>query len=231
MDPEEEARLAEEAEAKRLEEEAAAEAKRIADEGKTPEEIEEERIAAIVEARLKPMKDNLDKAYAARDTEKERADKLAKEQREAHAKKLDEEGKHQEAFDLRLAEERQERERLEIRNTELTRDLELKDALKSYTFKNDRAFDMAFTGIIKDLVKDEKGDWIHKSGADIKGAVKAFSEDANNSFLYKVKTSTGSGSDTKTPTDTSTTKGKSLFAYTQAEVIAMAAEGKLPNQK
>ena len=237
MDPEEEARLAaeeakriadEEAEAKRIADEA--EAKRIADEGKTPEQLEEERINALVEARLKPMKDNLDKAYAARDTEKERADKLAKDQREAHAKRLDDEGKHKEAYELRLAEERQEREKLELRNTELTRDLNLKDALKSFTFRNDSAFDMTFQRLLGELVKDEKGGWQHKSGADIRGAVKAFAEDATNSFLFKPKTNTGGGLDTKLPA-TPETKVTSLFKMSQADVIKLAQEGKLPTRK
>ena len=184
------------------------------------------RIEALIESRLKPIKEKLDQAYAQRDAAQEKADKLEKERRDAELKRLEEEGKHKEVYEARLEDERKAREALERRNIELTRDLELKDALKDLTFRNERASQMAFQEIVGDLSRDEKGNWVHKSGLGLRDAVKKFAEDEANSFLFKSKGSSGSGSDTTKPADTST-KPKSIFEMSQAEVLKMAAEGKL----
>jgi hypothetical protein len=197
----------------------------------------EERLEALVEARLKPIKDKLDGAYSQRDSEKARADALEKEKREAELKRLEDEGKHKEAAELKVAEaqrqadeERRRREAAEEENTKLTRDLDVKNALSGHNFRNDKAAGTAHREIVDELVKNSQGVWVHKSGASIKDCVEAFVKDDANSYLFKARASSGSGSDTAVPSK-DTSKGGSLFAMSQAEVLEMAAKGKLPKRK
>ena len=191
---------------------------------------EEERVEALVAARLKEIKSKLDGAYAERDAEKARADKLEKDRRDAEIKRLEEDGKHKEAAEARLADAEARLAAAERRNVELTRDLDLKDALKAFNFRNEKAADMAFQELVGTLVQDDKGIWQHKSGKTLREAAKAFAEDSANSFLFKAKASNGTGTDPKPPSDVKSKPG-SLFGLSQAEVLKLAAEGKLPGRK
>jgi hypothetical protein len=192
---------------------------------------EEERIQKLVDERLKDAKAKLDAAYAARDREKERADQLAQEKRDAELARLEEEGKHQEVYNIRLQEETAKREAAERRNVELTRDMTLKDHLKVLTFRTDKASDMAYQEIVGQLVQNEQGAWVHRSGVSISDFVKTFSEDDNNAFLFKSKQSRGSGTSEAQSSNPVQDKTKSLFEMSTAEVLALAAEGKLPKRR
>lgn len=192
-------------------------------------------VAEKVAEQLKDTKGKLDAAYAARDAAAKKAEALEKKEREAELKLLDETGKHKEAFDLRIAEANTKYEELQSKyqalekgNLELTRDAQIRDALRVSEFRNDIAAEMGFSTIAGQLIRNEQGQWVHRSGVSIKDFVATFAGDEKNSFLFKTKESSGGGS---TPPGKPNTQPKSLFAKTQAEVLQMAAEGKLPARK
>jgi hypothetical protein len=194
------------------------------------EEMIEKAVQARLEESLKDIKGKLDKAYGARDeTLKELATYKQKE-KEAELQRLQEEGKHKEAYELQLAEIKAEKEALEKRNVELTRDRDVQSALSGYQFRNEKAVEMARKEVIAQLVQNESGIWVHKSGVSIKDFIKAFSESEDNSFLFKAKVSNGSGSTGSSSTNTNNSSSKSLFEMSQEEVLKLASEGKLPRR-
>jgi hypothetical protein len=209
-----------------------AEAERLAK--LTPEQREEERINKLAEAKaaanLKTIKENLDKAYAARDAAIAAKEALEKKERDAELKRLEEEGKHKEAYDLKIAERDKENERLRKQNIELSRDVAVREALKEYNFRNATASEMAYKEIVAQLVQDSNGQWVHKSGASIKDFAKTFSTSEEQSFLFAPKASSGGGSGDSSSGGNhqpDLNAGKSLFSLPQAEVLKRAAEGKL----
>jgi hypothetical protein len=185
--------------------------------------IVEEKLAEA----LKDIKSKLDKAYGARDDALKKLADIEQEKKAAELKRLQDEGKHKEAYELQLAEERARAEALEKKNVELTRDIEIRDALKSYQFRNDNASDMAFKEIASQVVRNEQGLWVHRSGINIRDFVKTFSESDDNSFLFKPKTNSGAGSQSQKPTESSSSSKTSLFEMSQEEVLKLAREGKL----
>lgn len=191
---------------------------------------EEERIQAIVDRQLRIMKENMDKLDAKAKAAEERAEKLEKEKRDAALKKLEEEGKHKEAFELQLEEERAARKKAEAKSIRLSRDNAISDALRGMPFRNDKASQSAFNELQAEMVQDEEGEWKHKSGKSIRDAVKDFQKDDDNSYLFKVKSNTGTGDNPKTPVDTGN-KNKSILEMSEAEVLQLAREGKLPRRK
>jgi hypothetical protein len=195
-----------------------------------PATIPQDVLEAAVAAALAPMKEKLDKAYNARDTALAQVAEKEQKEKEAEIARLNEEGKHKEAYEMQLAQEKAAREVLEKRVTELSRDGEVRSALSAYTFRTESAANMAFKEVIGDLVKNEQGQWVQqKSGKSINDAIKAFLDDDANSFLLKPKSNSGAGSSPATPN--TTTSKKSLFEMTQEEVLQLAAEGKLPRRR
>ena len=206
-----------------------------------PTETEEERIERLVaeraDAKLADIKKKLDASYAARDAALADAAALKLKEQEAVKAKLLEEGKHQELHALQIQEAKDkmalleaEKKALENRNTELTRDVDLRSALKALTFRNANAAEMAYKEIVGQLVLTDKGTWVHSSGASIADFVTVFSKDENQSFLFKPKNNSGSGQDHNNEKP-ATNAGKGLAGLSQAEVLKMAAEGKLPQRK
>lgn len=187
-------------------------------------------VQAGIDNALKDIKTKLDKSYEARDAALAKIKEFEQKDREAELKRLQEEGKHKEAFDLQLAEERAKREALEKRNIELTRDIEVRNALASHPFRNDNASEMAYREIVGQLVQNEQGVWVHKSGVSVKDFVKTFAEHSDNEFLFKPKVNSGSGSGGSKAGDNSSGEKKSLFNMSQEEVLKMAREGKLPKR-
>lgn len=203
-------------------------------------ETEEQKIARLVQEgvdkQVKQLKDNLDKAYEIRDAAEKKLKEKEAAEREAEIKRLEAEGKHREVYEARLKDaeiQRQEldtrNKELERRNTELTRDANVRAALQGLDFKNDRAAEMAFKEIAEGLTRNDKGEWVHKSGVSIKDFIAAYVADDNQSFLFKTKASSGGGSGSGQGKGGSGDSGgpKSLFDRPQEEVIRMAAEGKL----
>jgi hypothetical protein len=195
----------------------------------TDEDLVEKLVKERLAASLAEIKGKLDSSYAARDEALRKAAELEAKERERELKRLEDEGKHKEAFEIRLAEEKAARAVAEKRNIELTRDLEVKNALANLPLRSTRASDLAFDDITRELVQNDKGVWVHRSGVSIKDFVKTFADNEDNSFLFKPKTNSGGGTTTITPG--STTTPKSLFAMSQAEVMKLASEGKLPKRK
>lgn len=179
-----------------------------------------------VDEQLKEIKSKLDNAFSARDAALKKVADFEAEKKAAELKRLQEEGKHKEVYDLQLAEERAKRESAEKRNIELTRDIEVRNALAAQPFRNDNAREMAYREIVGQLVQNEQGVWIHKTGVNISDYTKVFADNDANSFLFKPKASTGSGS-SGVNTNSNTSEKKSLFEMSQDEVIKMAREGKL----
>lgn len=181
-----------------------------------------------VKEAVKNIKSQLDNAYSARDEALKKLAEIEKFKKQEELKRLQEEGKHREALEMQLAEERAQKSAYEKKVIELTRDIELKGALSSYTFKNDNAFNMAYREIVDQLVQDDKGVWRHRSGVSLKDYVRQFSESDENSFLLKPKFSSGSGSSSvKVSSPSSGLDGKSIFSLPQEEVLKLAREGKL----
>lgn len=215
---------------------ARAEADALLKANKTGEQKDADMVEKLVndrlEARLAEIKGKLDNSFKQRDEALAKIADFERKEREATLKRLEEEGKHKEAYEMRLAEANAANEALRKQNTELSRDVGVKDALKSYTFKNDKAHEMAFKEIVSNLIQDDKGQWIHRSGISIKDYCEAFSKDDDQSFLFKAKTSSGGGSSSTTGNSKPVESGKSnsLFNMTQAEVLRLAAEGKLPKR-
>ncbi len=182
---------------------------------------------------VKDIKTKLDSAYSSRDDALKKLAEIEQFRKQEEIKRLQEDGKHKEALELQLAEERAQRAAYEKRVVELTRDMELRNALGTYSFKNDSAFNMAYREVVEQLTQDDKGIWRHKSGIPLKDFVRQFAEAEENAFLIKSKVSSGSGSSstTKTPNTSSGLDGKSIFALSQEEVLKMAREGKLSGKR
>lgn len=188
-----------------------------------------ELVQKQVAEELKQIKSNLDNAYSARDAAEKKVKDFETAAQAAEIAKMKEEGKHREAYELQLAEEKRLREAAESRAIELTRDISLKTALASKEFRSENAREMAFREIVGQLVKNADGVWTHKTGANIQEFVNGFAEKDDNAFLFKQKPSSGGGSAPIIPTDV--TKKSSLFAMSQDEVLKLAAEGKLQQRR
>jgi hypothetical protein len=52
-------------------------------------------------------------------------------------------------------------------------------------FRNKKAQDLAFQEVVSQLVQNDKGDWVHKSGSTVKDFVESFAKDDSNNFLFK----------------------------------------------
>ena len=220
------AEAASEAEMKAASEKAAADKAALGNTGDS--ELVSRLVQSRLDVELASIKSNLDKAYAQRDEfrsklaaaeAKDKADKLAR---------LTEEGKFKEAYELQLSEERAANAELARRNTELTRDVSVRESLRSLQFRNDKAAQMAFQEITSNLVQNDKKQWVHRSGISVKEYCESFANDEDQQFLFKAKVNSGGGtSATGNGSPVVSAKPKSIFDMSQAEVLQMAAAGKL----
>ncbi|RLA14110.1 MAG: hypothetical protein DRQ60_06965, partial [Gammaproteobacteria bacterium] len=174
---------------------------------------------------LKTAKEALDKAYLARDAANTKIAEFELKEQEKEIERLKENDQHKEAYELQLQQEKARYDALATRNTELTRDMEIKSLLGGYNFKSDNALNMAYRTILSDVVKSETGDWVTKDGKPLSEGISTFMTSDDNSFLLKPVVNSGSGH-TQTQESTST-GGGSLFEMSQEDVLKMAAEGKL----
>jgi hypothetical protein len=115
---------------------------------------------------------------------------------------------------------------LQERLTSLTRDRELEKHLGSLDFRNDFARETAFKTILPELVQDEDGSWVHKSGASINDYLKAFAKDPQKDFLFKSKENSGAGT-TSNKSSATVSRPKSLSGMSTEELLALADSGKL----
>jgi hypothetical protein len=200
-----------------------------------PKETQEELVIRLVKegisAELAPVKENLDNAYKARDEALTKNASYEQEKKDAEIQKLKDDGKDKEAHEAEMAQAKAREEALKQSNIKLTRDVELRSALSTTTFRSENASEMAYKEIVGDLVRNDQNEWVHKSGATIKDYTKTFVTDEANAFLLEQKPNTGAGTQQTTTSSAGDNEGKSLFNLPQAEVLKMARENKLPHQQ
>lgn len=180
---------------------------------------------------LAPIKENLNKAYSERDAARKEAEELKRKLRDQEIEALKKEGKEKEALESQLSDRDTEISDLKQQIVELTRDNAVQRELSSLEFRNERARDLAYDTVVKTLVQDTNGNWVSKSGKSIDEAVQEFAEDEDNKFLFKEKENRGSKDATiiTSPKTPPTPGGNRLRDKSQAEVLKMAREGKLPS--
>lgn len=189
----------------------------------------EDVINRVVEERLAKIKASLDKAYQERDAAVRERVRLEEEKKQQHLKSLEAEGKHKEIAEMKVAELSEKLALAEQKVTQLTRDSAVRNALTGLDFRNERSSDMAYRDILEQLVQDpETGSWIHKSGVSIKDFVQQYVKNEDNSFLFKPKNNSGGGSGSMNGTP-KLDPNKKLTELSQAEVLQLAAAGKLGN--
>lgn len=224
------------AEAKAEAERKAEAARKAALDAMDPEEkAKAERKAEVEQAvkeALADLKGKLDGSYAARDEALKKVAEFEAKQREEELKRLEEAGKHKEAYELREATMKAELDILKKRNVELSRDQVLRAELAQLDFRSKRTQDIAFGEIIPQLIQDADGKWVHKSGKGIGDFLADYAADEELAFLFKPKASSGTGtSSSGFTTGTGGGDKTSVFKMSQAEVLKRAAAGKLPQRK
>lgn len=179
-----------------------------------------------VQDRLAKMKSNMDRMAKERDEALRVKNELEQAQKEEKIKRLEDEGKLQEAAELKIADLQAKLEVLDKQNTKLNRDSMLHSQLASLNFRNERSREMAYRDIIDQLKQTEEGQWVHTSGSSMREFVDSYSKNEDNSFLFKIKSNSGSGMTQPTGTPPVTEK-RSLSQMSQDEVLALAAKGEL----
>ena len=188
-------------------------------------------VQARVEEELAAIKGKLNDAYASRDDAVKKAVQFEEEKKAVEIARLEEEGKHKEAGDIRLAELAAKLEVREKQVTELTRDNVVRDALRGMEFRNDTAAEFAYRDVVGQLVQDENGQWVHRTGASIKDFAESFKKDEDKDFLFKPKQSSGTGQQPNAVTQGAFDAKKSLTDMSMDEIMAAAAAGHLDGGK
>ena len=140
-----------------------------------------------VQDRLAKMKSNMDRMAKERDEALRVKNELEQAQKEEKIKRLEDEGKLQEAAELKIADLQAKLEVLDKQNTKLNRDSMLHSQLASLNFRNERSREMAYRDIIDQLKQTEEGQWVHTSGSSMREFVDSYSKNEDNSFLFKIK--------------------------------------------
>jgi hypothetical protein len=183
-------------------------------------------IEAAVQDRLQQMKQNMDRMVRERDEALKKAAEVEQAQKAAEIERLEAEGKLKEALEMKLAEANAKLKVFEEENTKLNRDNVVNTQLATLEFRNERSRQLAQRDIVEQLVQNENGAWVHKSGSSIQEFIDSYSKSEDNSFLFRVKANSGAG--TATPSAPSQTDvPKSLSEMTSEEVLAMSAKGQL----
>jgi DNA repair exonuclease SbcCD ATPase subunit len=183
-------------------------------------------VEAEVQKRLAKMKENMDRMARERDEALKEKNKIEQERKKAEIQRLEEEGKLKEAAEMKAADLEAKLKLLEEENTKLTRDSVLQASLAGLEFRNERSRQMAYRDIVDQLVQNETGSWVHKSGVSINDYVNSYSKEEDNSFLFRVKSNTGAGTNTSAGTP-DTKQQKKLSEMSTAEVLKLAQTGQL----
>jgi len=142
---------------------------------------------------------------------------------------LTEEGKLQELSEMKIADLEAKLKVSQEENTRLNRDNVVASALAGLDFRNERSRQLAYRDIVEQLVQNENGSWIHKSsGSNIQDFVVSYSNNEENSFLFRVKANSGAGISNPSGISNTDTK-KSLAEMSTQEVLNLAAKGQLGN--
>lgn len=183
-------------------------------------------IEAAVQDRLQQMKQNMDRMVRERDEALKKAAEVEQAQKAAEIERLEAEGKLKEALEMKLAEANAKLKVFEEENTKLNRDNVVNTQLATLEFRNERSRQMAQRDIVEQLVQNENGAWVHKTGSSIQEFIDSYSKSEDNSFLFRVKANSGAGTATPSAPST-TTETKTLSQMSQEEVLALAAKGQL----
>lgn len=187
-------------------------------------------IEKLVEERLAKMKANMDRMAKERDEALKKAAEIEKAKKEAEIARMKEEGKMQEALEMELAEAKAKLSLYEQDITSLRRDSVVNDALSGLEFRNEKSREMARREIVDDLIQNEEGQWVHKSGSSIKDYISSYAKNEDNSFLFRIKSNTGAGTNTSGGIP-DTTQKKSILEMSTSEVLDLAKKGQLGNFK
>lgn len=183
-------------------------------------------VESLVEERLAKMKANMDRMSKERDEALKMKAEMEAKAKEETISRMKEEGKIQEALEMELAEAKAKLEVYAKETTALKRDGVLNDALAGMDFRSDKSREMARQDISSELIQNEEGAWVHKSGSNIRDYVEAYSQSEDNSFLFRIKSNTGAGSGSPAGAP-STDVSKSISDMSTSEILALAAKGKL----
>lgn len=194
----------------------------------TVTESEVDPIEREVQERLAKMKSNMDRMAGERDEALKKAVEIEQKQKQAHIQRLEEEGKMQEALELKLAEAQAKLKVFEEENVKLNRDSVVNSALGGLDFRNERSRQMAYRDIVEQLVQNDDGLWVHKAGTNIQDFITSYSKNEENSFLFRIKANTGAGKTNTSGTPPMENK-KSIGEMTTEEVLSLAAKGQLGN--
>lgn len=182
-------------------------------------------VKAAVDEELAKIKANLDKAYKkVEETTRENV-RLKEAQNEKKRKDLESEGKHAEAAKLRVAELEEQNKILNERLLSTTRDRTLEGHLAALPFRNEYARQSVFRDVLADLVQDDDGVWVHKTGASIPEYLKTIAKDPEKEFLFKQKDNQGTGQPPKG--NGSGQRPKSITGLSTEELLALAEKGLL----
>jgi len=199
----------------------------------TPQEANEEvadtvtdPVEKAVQERLAKMKANMDRMARERDEAMKKAAEFEQRDKHAKIKALEDEGKYREAAEMKLSEMEAKLKVYEEENTRLNRDSVLSSVLTGLEFKNERSREMAYRDIVDQLVQNEAGQWLHKSGITIKDFVESYSKNADNEFLFRIKTNSGTGMNNTAGTPSMDTP-KKLSEMSQEDVLRLASKGQL----
>jgi len=194
-----------------------------------------EELTKMVEARvaeeLSGIKEKLNSAYNARDDAVKKAVAYEEERKAGEIKRLEEEGKHKEVADIKMAELTARLNERDKQITELTRDSVVRDALRGLDFRNDTAADFAYRDVVSQLTQNENGQWVHRTGASIKDFIDTFRKDDDKEFLFRPQQSSGVGSAVQQAPTCGYDQNKSLSDMTTEELMAAAAAGHLDGNK
>ncbi|WP_347851787.1 hypothetical protein [Planktomarina sp.] len=182
-------------------------------------------IQARVEEELGGIKEKLNSAYSQRDEAVAKAVAFEEEKKAQAIKGLEAEGKHKEAADLKIAEMTAKLDAREKQITQLTRDNAVRDALKGLDFRNDTAADFAYRDVVDQLIQNEQGQWVHRTGSSIKDFIDSFRKDDDKEFLFKPKQSSGTGQQAQSVATGGFDSTKSITEMTTEEIMAAAAAG------
>jgi len=193
----------------------------------------QEELSKMVESRvaeeLSSIKEKLNSAYASRDEAVKKAVAYEEEKKTLQISQLEEEGKHKEAADIKLAELSARLSERDKQITELTRDSVVREALRGLDFRNDTAADFAYRDVVSQLTQNENGQWVHRTGASIKDFISNFRKDEDKEFLFRPQQSSGVGQQAnQTPTG-GFDSNKPLSEMSVEELMAAAAAGHLGN--
>lgn len=171
-------------------------------------------------AKIKSSLNDLNKKLEAETKARVRAEKDAADVKR-NALKAD--GKDLEAAQMKIAELEEELKITSGKLVSVTRDREVDTALTSLEFRNAFAKSQASDFIAKDLVLDNDGTWVHKSGASIPDYIKSLPKNEDFAATYlKAKDNSGTNAPGNRVQGGPKGKPKSVLGMSTEELMAWA---------